>query len=169
MLALAAGVCSVAQNANPPAGTSSVTTFINQLKTQTHRSVHHIQVPDEDSPSQPAELTQAEAAIEKKDYAAAELLLRKLVDHDPASYVAWFDLGFVENALGKVGRFDRGLSQVSCGKARCFRIKPESWTATGQDRPARCGRVSAGCDASEAHQSSCRGSVPGLVVTGADD
>ena len=100
MLALAAGVCSVAQNANPPAGTPSSQPT---SQTQTHRSVHHIQVPDEDSPRQPAGLTQAEAAIEKKDYAAAELLLHKLVDHDPGSYVAWFDLGFVENALGKVG------------------------------------------------------------------
>ena len=71
-------------------------------QTQTHRSVHHIQVRDEDSPTQPAELTAAEAAIEKKNYSAAEPLLRKLLEHDPASYVAWFDLGFVENALGKV-------------------------------------------------------------------
>jgi tetratricopeptide (TPR) repeat protein len=72
------------------------------LQTQTHRSVHHIQIRDEDSPTQPAELTAAEAAIEKKNYSAAEPLLRKLVERDPASYVAWFDLGFVENALGKV-------------------------------------------------------------------
>jgi tetratricopeptide (TPR) repeat protein len=50
---------------------------------------------------QPAELTQAEAAIEKTNYSAAESLLRKVVDHDSANYVAWFDLGFVENALGK--------------------------------------------------------------------
>ncbi len=108
MLALAAGVCPVEQNANPPAGTSSQPSSQTQTQstqtqsTQTHRSVHHIQVPDEDSPSQPAELTQAEAAIEKKDYAAAELLLHKLVDHDSANYVGWFDLGFVDNALGKV-------------------------------------------------------------------
>jgi tetratricopeptide (TPR) repeat protein len=57
-------------------------------------------VPIEDS--QPLELTEAEAAIEKKDYAAAEPLLRKLVARDSASYVAWFDLGFVENNLGKI-------------------------------------------------------------------
>jgi len=59
-----------------------------------------VQVPVEDS--QPAELTQAEAAIEKKDYSAAEGLLHKLVERDSSSYVAWFDLGFVENALGNV-------------------------------------------------------------------
>jgi len=48
------------------------------------------------------ELTQAEAAIEKQNYAVAEPLLRKLVERDATSYVGWFDLGFVENALGNV-------------------------------------------------------------------
>jgi len=59
-------------------------------------------VEDDDSPTQPAELTKAEAAIDKRDYAAAEPLLRQLLDREPASYVAWFDLGFVQNALGKL-------------------------------------------------------------------
>jgi tetratricopeptide (TPR) repeat protein len=66
------------------------------------RSVHHIQVPDDDAAAPPAELTQAEAAIEKRDYAAAESLLHKVVERDGTSYVGWFDLGFVENALGNV-------------------------------------------------------------------
>jgi len=96
-LALAAGLSSLSEGTLPPAGQSS-----SQSSSQTHRSAHHIQVPDEDAPRQPAELTAAEAAIEKRDYSAAEPLLRKLVDRDSASYVAWFDLGFVENALGKV-------------------------------------------------------------------
>jgi Tfp pilus assembly protein PilF len=56
----------------------------------------------EDASAQPAELTAAEAAIEKKDYGAAEPLLRKLVDRDPTNYEGWFDLGFVENAQGNV-------------------------------------------------------------------
>lgn len=93
MLALAAGMCSVAQDASPPAGQSS---------SKPHQSVHHIQVPVEDAAAQPAELTAAEAAIEKKDYSAAEPLLRKLVERDPANYEGWFDLGFVENSLGHV-------------------------------------------------------------------
>jgi tetratricopeptide (TPR) repeat protein len=63
---------------------------------------HHVRVPDEDSATQPVELTQAEAAIEKTNYSAAEPLLRKVVDRDPSNYVAWFDLGFVNNALDKV-------------------------------------------------------------------
>ena len=50
----------------------------------------------------PPELTQAESLIEKHDYAGAEPLLRKVVADHPESYVAWFDLGFVENGLGNV-------------------------------------------------------------------
>jgi tetratricopeptide (TPR) repeat protein len=106
-LMLAAGLCSFAQAASPPAAQSSAPSSApsssqSSSQTQAHRPVHHIQVPDEDSPAQPVELTAAEAAIGKKDYAAAEPLLRKLVGRDPANYVAWFDLGFVENGLGKV-------------------------------------------------------------------
>jgi tetratricopeptide (TPR) repeat protein len=51
-------------------------------------------------PSQAA-LTQAEGAIEKKDYATAETSLKEIVQRDPKNYLAWFDLGFVYNALGK--------------------------------------------------------------------
>jgi tetratricopeptide (TPR) repeat protein len=109
---LAASVCLVAWDSGPPMGQasppassqqSSQSSSSNQTQSnQAHQSVRHVRVEDEDSPSQPAELTQAEAAIDKQDYAAAETLLRKLVDREPASYVAWFDLGFVENALGKL-------------------------------------------------------------------
>jgi tetratricopeptide (TPR) repeat protein len=101
------GVYSVAQNASPPSAQgssqdSAQPSSNSSSQPAAHRSVHHIRVEDEDSPSQPAELTQAETAIDKQDYAAAEALLRKFVEREPASYVAWFDLGFVENALGKV-------------------------------------------------------------------
>src|SRR5205085_3898513 len=48
-----------------------------------------------------AALTQAESAIEKKDYATAETSLKEIVQRDPKNYQAWFDLGFVYNALGK--------------------------------------------------------------------
>jgi tetratricopeptide (TPR) repeat protein len=102
MLVVAPCVGSVAQDASPPAGQSSQASSQSSSQASGHRSGHHIQVPVEDSPTQPAELTAAEAAIEKKDYVSAEPLLRKLLDREPTSYVAWFDLGFVENALGKV-------------------------------------------------------------------
>ena len=102
MLIMAAGVGSVAQDASPPAGQSAQASSQSSSQPAGHRSGHHIQVPVEDSPTQPAELTAAESAIEKKDYASAEPLLRKLLNREPTSYVAWFDFAFVENALGKV-------------------------------------------------------------------
>jgi tetratricopeptide (TPR) repeat protein len=54
-----------------------------------------------DDPSSPPELVQAESAIEKQDYSTAEPLLKKVVAQDPDNYAAWFDLGFLYNALGK--------------------------------------------------------------------
>jgi tetratricopeptide (TPR) repeat protein len=68
-------------------------------QTSSSKTVRHRKVAVED-PAQPAELTQAEAAIEKKDYATAESLLKKVVTSQPGNYQAWFDLGFVYNAQG---------------------------------------------------------------------
>jgi tetratricopeptide (TPR) repeat protein len=103
LLMLAVGLRSVAQDSGSPSGqASSQSSSQSSSKPQSHRSAHHIHVEDEDSPTQPAELTEAETAIEKRDYAAAEPLLRKLLDRQPASYVGWFDLGFVENELGRL-------------------------------------------------------------------
>ena len=65
----------------------------------TGRTVRYHKVPAPDQP--PSELALAESAIEKKDYGTAEPLLRKVVDGDAKNYQAWFDLGFVYNALGK--------------------------------------------------------------------
>jgi tetratricopeptide (TPR) repeat protein len=65
----------------------------------TGQTVRHHKIVEQDS-SFPPELSQAEAAIEKKDYASAEPLLKKVVAADPGNYQAWFDLGFVSNALG---------------------------------------------------------------------
>ena len=64
------------------------------------KTVRHHKVAVED-PSSPPELIQAESAIEKKDYAAAEPLLQKVVANDPQNFAAWFDLGFIYNALGR--------------------------------------------------------------------
>jgi tetratricopeptide (TPR) repeat protein len=63
------------------------------------QKVHHTAVAEEDAP--PPELAKAEDLIQKQDYAPAEPLLRKVVQDDPTNYVAWFELGFVENGLGK--------------------------------------------------------------------
>src|ERR1051326_5181849 len=64
------------------------------------KNVRHVRVEEEGSTA--PELVQAEALIQKRDYAAAEPLLRAASASDAANYVTWFDLGFVENVLGKV-------------------------------------------------------------------
>jgi tetratricopeptide (TPR) repeat protein len=65
----------------------------------TGQTVRHHKVVEPDH--FPPELIQAESAIEKSDYAAAEPLLKKVVTADPNNFQAWFDLGFVYNGLGK--------------------------------------------------------------------
>lgn len=67
---------------------------------QTGKTVRHHKV-EVDDPSSPPELVQAESDIEKKDYAGAEPLLKKVVANDPQNFAAWFDLGFIYNALGR--------------------------------------------------------------------
>ena len=65
----------------------------------TGKTVRHHRVAE--GPAESPELTQAEAAIQKKDCATAEPLLLKVVAAEPANYAAWFDLGFVRHGLGK--------------------------------------------------------------------
>jgi tetratricopeptide (TPR) repeat protein len=77
------------ESQKPPASASS--------SKKTHR--HRVTVSEEEGP-QP-ELAKAEDLIQKQDYTESESVLQKLVAGDPENYVAWFDLGFVENALGK--------------------------------------------------------------------
>src|ERR1700733_800440 len=67
----------------------------------TGQTVRHHKIAEAD-PASPPELTKAESDIEKKDYAAAEPLLQKVVVADPKNYQAWFDLGFVYNGLGNL-------------------------------------------------------------------
>lgn len=65
---------------------------------QTHTTVrHHREVVEE----QPAEIAQAEDAIQKNDFSDAESLLKKALDKDPNNYQGWFDLGFVLNRLSR--------------------------------------------------------------------
>src|SRR5580704_9697090 len=70
------------------------------LAQTTGQTVRHHKVPVDD-PSSPPELLQAESAIEKQDYSTAEPQLKKVVAQDPDNYVAWFDLGFLDNAQSK--------------------------------------------------------------------
>src|SRR5437870_13733320 len=70
------------------------------LLSQTGKVVRHHKHPVAD-PSSPPELTQAEAASEKKDYATAETLLNTAVHPDPKHSAAWSDLVCLYNALAK--------------------------------------------------------------------
>jgi Tfp pilus assembly protein PilF len=90
---------SSSQNAEqaPPGASSSSSAGSSSSKPH-HKASHHTTVEEEEGP--PPELTKAEGFIQKQDFAQAEPLLRKLVEGDAANYVAWFDLGFVENGLG---------------------------------------------------------------------
>src|ERR1700722_5328609 len=83
-----------AQDLAPPPATTQKTG-----SPSCHTTPH---IPVAEKSEQLPELTQAEAFIQKHDNASAEPLLLKAVAHDPANYEAWFDLGFVENGLGKV-------------------------------------------------------------------
>lgn len=78
------------------AGALGATSLVAQ---STGKTIRHHRIAEPDS-SFPPELVQAEAAIEKKDYASATPFLQKVVATDPTNYQAWFDLGFVQNAQG---------------------------------------------------------------------
>src|SRR5438105_11111908 len=64
------------------------------------QTVRHHRIAESD-PLSPPELTQAEDALEKKDFATAQPLLEKVVAANAANYQAWFDLGFLYDAQGK--------------------------------------------------------------------
>src|SRR5260370_20468267 len=81
-------------------GSSSTQTVHERTGPYSSRTIRLSKVPVERYA--PQELTQAEDEIQKQDYSSAEPFLHKVLDRDPANYVAWFDLGFVENALGKL-------------------------------------------------------------------
>ena len=78
----------------------SATLFSVGSHAQTSRpTVRHHRVEDTDPTA--AKLTQAEDAIAKQDYAAAEPLLKQVVADRPADYAAWYDLGFLYHAQGR--------------------------------------------------------------------
>ncbi|HZU44159.1 MAG TPA: tetratricopeptide repeat protein [Terriglobales bacterium] len=64
---------------------------------QTGKTVRHHRVAEAEDTSS-AELTQAETALDKKDYTGAQALLEKFVASHPDNYRAWFDLGYAYTA-----------------------------------------------------------------------
>lgn len=97
---IAAHAQAPSQNPSSPPAAQSQAQPQESSSSQNHKSAHHIRVEEEVPP--PPELGKAEEFIQKKNYAEAEPLLRKVVNDDPNNYVAWFDLGFTENGLGKM-------------------------------------------------------------------
>lgn len=68
----------------------------------------------------PSDLTRAEDFIQKNDFAAAEPLLKKLVEKEPKNYLAWFDLGFVLNRLGRTADSIHAYRQAVAAKPDIF-------------------------------------------------
>jgi tetratricopeptide (TPR) repeat protein len=64
-------------------------------------TVHHGKHVINDVSDEPNDISRAEEAIQKKDFAAAEPLLKKALATDPKNFQAWFDLGFVYNGLSR--------------------------------------------------------------------
>ncbi len=95
--AQASGDQSTSSQDSPSSGSNSVH---QKIGPESSRTIHHIRVAEEDE--QLPELKQAETLIQKHDNAAAEPLLQKAVIHEPGNFEAWYDLGFVENSLGKL-------------------------------------------------------------------
>jgi Flp pilus assembly protein TadD len=62
--------------------------------TQSGKTVRRTRIADDS-------LARAEAAIDKKDFPAAEQALQQAVQTDPQNYRAWYDLGFVYNITGR--------------------------------------------------------------------
>ncbi len=153
-----------AAHSQPPAATQPLASQESSSSSsqQTHRkpaqTTRHTTVSEAELPS--PELTKAEGLIQAKNYAEAESLLRKAVETDPGNYVAWFDLGFVENALGRAddsiaayrksvaakpdvfeSNLNLGLQLAKTGHAdaeqflrAATRLKPTNHVAEGQAR-----------------------------------
>jgi len=85
---------------------------------QTHTTVRHYKERIDDNT--PPEIAQAEDAIQKNDFSAAETLLKKAIDKDPKNYQAWFDLGFVLNRLGRVEDSIHAYRQSVAAKPEVF-------------------------------------------------
>jgi len=106
VLACVAGACAGAQVNNGDSSSTDSQSQARSSSSSSHRKataaqkVHHTKVAEEDATA--LQLTNAEALIQKRDYGAAEPLLRAVVNDDPANYEAWFDLGFAENGLGRI-------------------------------------------------------------------
>src|SRR5438105_9477546 len=67
----------------------------------TGRTVRHHRVAESAAPAVSADVTNAEDALARNDFAAAEQLLKKATAANSKDYRAWYDLGFVYNATDR--------------------------------------------------------------------
>jgi Flp pilus assembly protein TadD len=67
---------------------------------QTGQTVRHVRVQEDADDAMSPDVAQAEAAMQKQDFASAEALLKKAVETNPNDYRAWFDLGYVNKQTG---------------------------------------------------------------------
>src|SRR4051794_31470934 len=94
---------------------------LSSAQTSTTRTVRKHRVAVEDTSVAPA-VAEAEAALEKQDYARAEKLLLPVVDLDPNDYRAWFDLAYVYNATNR-------RSDAISAYRKSVAIKPDVFAA----------------------------------------
>lgn len=81
---------------------------------------HHREVVETDTVA--PEVRQAEAAIEKQDYAAAEKLLLPAVAANPKDSTAWYDLGYVYRATKR-------RPEAIDAYRKCLALKPDVYQA----------------------------------------
>jgi tetratricopeptide (TPR) repeat protein len=106
------------QTQSAPAGPSSSQTVHRKTGPYSSQTVRHTRVAEDDPQSQ--EVTAAENLIQKRDYAGATPLLRRVLASDPNNYVAWFDLGFAENGLGHTDESISAYRKSVAAKADVF-------------------------------------------------
>jgi len=86
---------------------------------QSPPTVRHHTVQEVTTESSP-EVEQAEAAIQKHDYATAEPLLQQAVAQNPDDYLAWFDLGYVYKATKQLEKAIEAYRKSVAGKPDVF-------------------------------------------------
>ena len=95
-----------------------------QAQTTEHKAVRKHRVAVEQSSVAPAVL-QAEAALEKNDFALAEKLLQPVLALDPNDYRAWFDLAYVYLATDRKSDAMDAYRKVSALKPALFEANLE--------------------------------------------
>ena len=88
------------------AGLLACVLAINAAAQSSGTTVRHRRVPAEE-PAASALVREAEAALDKRDYATAEAKLKAATEASPKDYQAWFYLGYV---YGQTQRQDAAIA-----------------------------------------------------------